>query len=349
MSASSPALELQPATWYGHSWVASDPYNRLGTRFTDRLTRRLNLGTVQNFAISGSLVRDMLTVALNGKKGGVAAPGLWTPGNPVRPGVVFFHAGGNEQNGLTGTPIQGQTLQDQVRTMIRFLQAGTVSDSTGWNALAGGWGTASIPACADYYGGSYRFATAIGAWIEYTFTGSSCCILEVPVDGIVYRGMTYTVSVDGVVTQTRNQDSACYALSSVGHRVIEVGGLSAGTHTVRLTATAKPAGYNGTAYLSVDCGFTPSLTPPLVVVNKDGHVYTSDAAEYAVWTGAIDAACAGAGVVEVDLNTGFVPATMCGPDSIHLNDRGESHFADVIEAALASVPFGDGLNYLQIA
>lgn len=183
-----------------------------------------------------------------------------------------------------------------------------------------------------------KTAAAIGAKASVTVSGRAVYV------GFVRSksGGLFNLQVDGIL---RGQFSCGGAMGTAVYPnlpspgVARVGGLADGPHVVTVTTvSASPVTVFLFAGSNAACG--PD-GPYCYVGNCLRYSFASDDA-LAMYNDAISTTCAelasdGLGVVYVDANAFYTPATDVSPDYLHPNDLGHFHIAQAFKAATGSL------------
>ena len=345
------ARTVEGIPWFlaGHSHGAVPPFGgtaSAGGVWITRLATELAPYSLVNASVSGYMAADVAGRVL----------GTTQPFGANFKGLVFIDVGTNDMNAsMTAKRVAGITLS--VKAMIAGAQAQSkVVESDASFVYTGTW---TVQANAEYGSGASKSSQTSGDKVTITLpslaAGLNYTLLLTSCDSTKLAGCTSVqVKLDGVVTSTINLNDQMQFTNTSG-ATLESFGVGfypltiPGNGTSRtLVLTSQAAGYFG-----VDDLLIPQANPPQVVLLGQPAFTASYSAlggdtSLGIVNAAIQAGAVGfTGTTYVDLNAGYVPATMCSSvDGLHANDLGHAQRAASVAAALQSLAYRSGINVL---
>jgi lysophospholipase L1-like esterase len=314
-----------------------------GARYDQRLATRLKLFSRTNRHVNGDTVQDAALRAIGTSKP-FAVPQYGLVVVVAGTNDVGFHHG--QAAGLTG-------YSHGVRTIASLCRAASIIPSASATSVTGTWTTVTSTAGS---GGSYRGATAPGASMTFTFTGTDASVVLVgPSDG---TGSAFQVSVDGAVKFTGTTINQALPTANFTTSVFPVcvllRGLGSGSHTVVVThtgASGNPLGVNallpwGTAPAQLcilepikasTAGWANYPTPR--PVDADVDPYRTRLAQVIA-----EFPQGGSLIIATPDALEGKNATHAGSDNLHPNDRGHSVLAQILNTVLQTTTWRNGLN-----
>lgn len=310
----------------------------------------------------------------------ITAVGGGTWANAARlNGIVLLDTIGNDA-GLDGFTASGGTTAKSrasytngLDALIRLLRATSRTEDTAFT-LSAGWNTvASTSASA----GGLKWTSTVGATATIaSIFGTDFDLIVMGLDDAALGQVAcqaVEVRVDGALVATVDLRSQHRKTTYTGHPAIgqagfcqyaiPLRGLSAANHSIEVK-------HNGAAgqILYLDCLLVASATPPTLILLKKQQfgaagyatfnaIANNAGASWAtdqVYNGLLDTVVArfpnDGSIQVIDPNIyGWNAATMIGNidgASVHLNDRGNAYYADLIMDRLNALPYRDGLGRL---
>lgn len=314
-----------------------------GSRFDQRLTRRLGLFSSTNRHVGGDTVQDAALRAIGTSK----------PFAVPQYGLVVLVAGTNDVGFHHGQAAGLAGYSHGVRTIASLCRAASIIPSASATSVTGTWSTVTSSAGS---GGSYRASTAPGASMTFTFTGTDASvILAGPSDG---TGSAFQVSVDGAVKYTGTTANQALPTANFTTSVFPVcvllRGLGSGSHTVVVTHT----GGSGDP-LGVNAVLPWATAPAQLCILEPIKASTAGWANYPV-PRPVDADVdpyrtrlaqvlaefpqGGSLIIATPDALEGKNATHAGSDNLHPNDRGHSVLAQILHTVLQTTTWRNGLN-----
>lgn len=326
---------------YGDSFLAQDVSNDAGQRYIDQLAAKW--GTpLTNRAVSGSWMQDAANAAIG--TAGRVPPGL------ASTDIVLIAAGINDAARTANDAGAIQRYKWNLESLIWAALAGSRIEHTSWTPT-GSWSVYTGANSDKMSGGSALVTNTAGSYAETTFTGPKAYVAIAPLLTNATAVSTGRWLVDGVEVFPEAHDvmQASTNGSILGYRPIKMTRIGAGTHTIRVQATA--ASYN----VFLDGLYDISNAPPTIVIVKPTYVVGTS---YPIPNGVIDlyrnavddvikivrgaSDILGGGaarIIAVDpASGGFTPYTrpLVGPDGLHLSNTGHAFMRDLVERTVQS-------------
>lgn len=344
-------LEASPIYVYGHSYALTPgAMCTSGAEWFNRLKTRLSAPSVTTYGVSSGRMLDAMMDALN--TGPSFITGCTWPGGATRRGLILLDqfandvyntsaaSGASTSTALTSTQLTN--IGDALRTFLAVVSSSarvemTTTTGTGWasnsaTAYSGG-STMRTGVQGDYVEGTVTVTpTGVVYLLTWAFSSLTPASFDVAVDGVTVASVS-SASIVRAATLDRRSASTQIAVPVP----VKLTGLSAGSHTIRVTKTDATANQ-----VYVDACFPQAAAPNPIVVLKDpvfrSGASTLDATMVAnrillspVW----NTVCADfSNVLLVD--PALDPITDLGSDNTHPNDRGMGKMTDAVMSAFGA-------------
>lgn len=336
-----PAVEGVPLVAYGDSYVSAGTAPQPETQYLPRVAKRLNM-PLDNRGVGASEAVDVVGQMLQG------AP--WVPGTRAVV-VVDIPINNVRFYGLAAGALQA--FRDSVLLMLKLLTSSVKREQSHASVVfSAGWIDGN--ALPNMSGGTAAFTETPGAYADITFTGDSITVLSLRYRQGSAGGTIELVNpVGGAVYSEHSGTGGLPATSTEGYHQLplELSGLGAGSHTVRVRKKVGDA-----SAIWLDGYLLPGITPPPVFLMKGvpldwtqpTNVNGSNAILEA-YNDALEEVAApfpSVAVVDTPAVTGFAKGGIYSGDTVHLNNRGNSAYVEILVAPIAALPYDAGLNYL---
>ncbi len=338
---------IEGVSWYayGHSYLAADSRNSVGSRYITRLQQTHLPGSLANRAVGGNYMQSTSNLVVgNGAS-------TWVVGGK---GLVIVDATANDILWHGTSAVQRVGYEHTLRAVLATLSAGQRIEETdaGWT-YTGTW--TAVGTNANLSGGNANLSpgTASNEQVTRTFTGTECTLMTVGFDATTNHDVGELV-IDGTVVASQDTGGVCNAGAiNYINLPIRVTSLASGSHTLIWRRKNTRAGN-----IWLDSLLLPSAAPPTIVVVKQPYLTTAGYTAGGIGSPGNDAtvdqynaiisrvAAEFSNAMVADPTVGWDKTTMWGSDGYHPNDRGMAHYAAAIETALSATTWRHGLNNL---
>jgi hypothetical protein len=287
--------------------------------------------------------------------------------------IVRNDAGLDGTTALTGTTAKSRAgFSNHLHALVSlFRSASRVENNAGSGVTRVGTWTSSASTSSS--GGNISSTATSGDHVTYVITvptgGAPVQWVTLALDdgALSQNGSTFSITVDGgtAITGTisnQSRKSGHTPNNGFGQMAVDLGTLAAGSHTIVVTNTGTTG-----EYLYDDCIMISTLTPPTVILMKAAQLtptgylngYPTGSASYVtdkIYNALVDTEVAkytDGSVISIDPNAYVHPiygswdnTSMIGDTdglSVHLNDKGNRFYADMIMASLNALTPRSGL------